>query len=55
MNKKLFLAIFSVIMIIAYVDLIDSFKYFESIMSQMIKLDTEIKTNIDTKKVRTQK
>ena len=55
MNKKLFLAIFSIVMIIAYIDLIDSFKYFESIMSQMIKLDTDIKTNIDTSNIKTQK
>ena len=42
-------------MIVAYVDLVDSFRYFESVMSQMIKLDSDIKTEIETKSIKTQK
>lgn len=48
MNNKLVIILFSLVMLIAYVDLVDSFKYFETLMSQMIKLDSEIRTEIDT-------
>lgn len=45
-------------MFVAYADLVDCFKYFEKIMSEMILLDSEIKTEIDMgakKSLKTQK
>lgn len=58
MNNKVIILIFSIIMFVAYADLVDCFKYFEKIMSEMILLDSEIKTEIDMgakKSLKTQK
>ena len=49
MNNKYLLIIFMLIVSIAYIDLLDCFKRFDVIMSQMIELDSKIKTEIDTK------
>lgn len=47
MKKRYIILIVSIIMTIAYIDMIDSFKHIDKIISQMIKLDSEIKTEID--------
>ncbi len=47
MKKRYILLIVSIIMTIAYIDLVDSFKHFDKIISQMIKLDSNIKTEVD--------
>ena len=47
MKKRYIILIASIIMTIAYIDLVDSFKHFDKIISQMIKLDSDIKTEID--------
>ena len=46
MKKRYILLIVSIIMTIAYIDLVDSFKHFDKIISQMIKLDSNIKTEV---------
>lgn len=47
MNNKFILVIFMIVMTIAYLDMLDSFKHFDRIVSQMLELDGKIKTEID--------
>ncbi len=47
-KKRYILIIASIILTIAYLDLADSFRHIDKIMSEMIQLDAEIKTEIDT-------
>ena len=47
MKKRYIILVASIIMTIAYIDLVDSFKHIDKIISQMIKLDSDIKTEID--------
>lgn len=48
MKKRYFIFFMSLILIIAYFDLIDSCSKIDKVISSMIKLDSEIKTEIDT-------
>lgn len=52
MNKRFFLLIVVVIMTIAYIDLVDSFKYFDTITSKFIKSESKV---IQNKLIKTQK
>ena len=52
MNKQFFLIIVVIIMTIAYIDLVDSFKYFDEITSKIIKTETQI---VENKLIKTQK
>ncbi len=47
MKKRYILLFASIIMTIAYMDLVDSFKHIDKVLSQMLKLDSDIKTEID--------
>lgn len=48
MKKQYLIFFMSLILIIAYFDLIDSCSKMDKVISSMIKLDSEIKTEIDT-------
>ena len=50
MNKSLLIIILSIIMTIAYIDLVDSFRYFDTIMSQVISIEKDKKSKPDIKK-----
>lgn len=52
MNKRFFLLIVVVIMTIAYIDLVNSFKYFDTITSKFIKTESN---DIQKKLIKTQK
>ena len=48
MNKSYIILLISFIIAIAYFDMLDSCKKINQILSSMIKLDSQIKTEIDT-------
>lgn len=48
MNKRYLIIGIFVISVIAYLDMIDSFKYIDTIVLNTIKPDSNIKTGIDT-------
>lgn len=48
MKKRYFLIAISVILVIAYLDMVDSCAQIDCIISNMIQLDSQIKTEIDT-------
>lgn len=48
MKKRYFFIFMSIIMTIAYFDLVDSCNKIDKIISSMIQLDSKIKTEIDT-------
>lgn len=48
MKKRYIFIFMSIIMIIAYFDLIDSCNKIDKIISSMLELDSQIKTEIDT-------
>jgi hypothetical protein len=50
MKKTFLFVVISFIMTIAYIDLVDSFKRFDKIMSQVIGLDDNRKTKINVSK-----
>lgn len=47
--KKRYLIIFiSIILVIAYCDLMDSLRHFDNILSEMVKLNSAIKTDLNS-------
>ncbi len=48
MKKRYIILVLSIITTIAYFDMVDSFKHIDKIVSNMLKLDTDIKNEIDT-------
>ncbi|MBD5402085.1 hypothetical protein HDR58_04720 [bacterium] len=46
MTKKFILILISLVLTIAYFDMLDSFKHLDKIVSNMIKLDTDVKMEI---------
>lgn len=55
MKKRYIIIIVSIILTIAYMDFVDSLRRFEHMLSQMIKLEADIETTVDTKIFKTQK
>lgn len=48
MKKRYILVMVSIILVIAYLDVVNSCARIDCIISDMIKLDSQIKTEIDT-------
>lgn len=48
MKKRYIILVISIITTIAYFDMVDSFKHIDKIVSNMIKLDAQIKREVDT-------
>lgn len=48
MKKRYFFIFISIILTIAYFDLADTCRQLDKVVSEMIKLDSEIQTKIDT-------
>jgi len=48
MKKRYFFILLAIILTIAYFDLVDTCRQLDKVVSDMIKLDSEIQTKIDT-------
>ena len=50
MNKKILIILVSIIMIIAYFDMVDCFRKIEATTSKMLNVETKLNSEIKTQK-----